>query len=60
MQAPEEEDIQGAVMPKAATLVVRLGIVLNLPLTQASLVTPSKEVGSDFVLPDDRFLNKRL
>jgi len=48
------------VIPKAATLV-RLLIVLNPPLPLVpSLVTLSKEVGSDFVLPVERALNKRL
>ena len=46
---------------KEATLVVRLVMVLNPVMAEErpSLVTPSR-VGSNFVLPDDRSLNKRL
>jgi len=47
------------VVIKVATLVVRPVILLNPPSALALLVTLSKEVGSDFVVPDDRALNKR-
>jgi hypothetical protein len=55
------EAIPVEVINKVATLLVRLGMVLNPALAeeQPSLVTLSK-VGNNLVSSDDRSLNKRL
>jgi hypothetical protein len=60
MQA-REEAIPGVVMPKAATPVVKLVIVvkLNLPLPEVPLLVTLSKVGNVFVLPAG-VLNGRL